>query len=111
MRVQQAVNDTQHALKLTPLHPHRYFYDSLAATASLAAHQYDEALRLAQRSLRANRTHTSTLRAVGIAQWQLGQHDAARKTGQELLKLEPTLTVESWLQLARSARPAGLVGG
>ena len=42
--------------------PHRYFYDSLAATAAVAAGRYRRALELAQRSLRANRKHTSTLR-------------------------------------------------
>ncbi len=47
---QQAVHDTQYAIKLSPLDPHRYFYDSLAATAHLADRQYDQALALAQRS-------------------------------------------------------------
>ena len=87
---QQAVDNTQRALKLSPLDPHRYFYDSLAATACLAAYRYEDALELAQRSLRANRKHTSTLRAMAIAQWQLGRHDEARQTVQELMKLEPT---------------------
>jgi adenylate cyclase len=99
----RAVSDTAHARKLTPLHPHRYFYDSLAATAHLAAHDFEGALELAERSLRANRTHTSTLRALGIAQWQLGRHDEARRSGEELLRLEPALTVSSWLERSPSA--------
>jgi class 3 adenylate cyclase/TolB-like protein len=100
---QQAVHDTQYAIKLSPLDPHRYFYDSLAATAHLADRQYDQALALAQRSLRANRTHTSTLRAMTIAQWQLGHEEDARKTAQELMKLEPTLTIDRYLKLSPSA--------
>jgi tetratricopeptide (TPR) repeat protein len=100
---QQAVNCTRRALRLSPLDPHRYFYDSLAATAYLAAHQFDRALEAAKRSLRANRTHTSTLRALVVAQWQLGRHEDARKTAQELLKLEPTLTVSRWLERSPSA--------
>jgi adenylate cyclase len=91
-----AVECTQRALKLSPLDPHRYFYDSLAATAHLAAHQFDHALSLAQRSLRANRTHTSTLRALAIAQWHLGLEHDARQTLQELRRLEPTLTVDGY---------------
>jgi tetratricopeptide (TPR) repeat protein len=98
-----AVDCTQRALKLSPLDPHRYFYDSLAATAYLAAHQYDCALDLGQRSLRANRTHTSTLRAMAIAQWQLGLEDDARKTVQELRRLEPTLTIGRYLERTPAA--------
>jgi class 3 adenylate cyclase/TolB-like protein len=93
---EQAVACTQRALRLSPLDPQRYFYDSLAATAHLAAHRFERALQLAERSLNANRTHTSTLRAKAIAQQRLGRHDDARATMQELLKLEPSLTVERW---------------
>jgi adenylate cyclase len=94
----QAMKDSQHALRLSPLDPHRYFYDSLAATAALSAGRYDRAIELAQRSLRANRTHTSTLRALTIAQWQSGRHEEARKTVTELMKIEPTLTISSYVQ-------------
>jgi adenylate cyclase len=98
-----AVDCTQRALKLTPLDPHRYFYDSLAATACNAAHQYEDGLMLAQRSLRANRTHTSTLRSLAVAQWELGLEEEARKTVQELRRLEPTLTVASYLERTPAA--------
>jgi hypothetical protein len=53
--------------------------------------------------LRANRKHTSTLRAVAVSQWQLGMHEEARKTAHELLTLEPSLTVSRWLERAPSA--------
>jgi tetratricopeptide (TPR) repeat protein len=99
----QAVTCTHRALRLSPLDPHRYFYDSLAATAHLSAHQFDRALKAAQRSLRANRTHTSTLRAMAVAQWHLGHHDAARATAQELLRLEPSFTVSGWLERSPSS--------
>lgn len=98
-----AVADTQRALKLTPLDPHRYFYDSLSATACLAAHQYERALELANRSLRVNRNKTSTLRAKAVAQWKLGHSEAARVTVSELLALEPNLTISSWLSRSPSA--------
>jgi adenylate cyclase len=93
----QAIRDSQQALRLSPLDPHRYFYDSLAATAALGARRYDRAIELAKRSLRANRTHASTLRALTIAQWRAGQHDAARRTVGELMRVEPSLTVSSYL--------------
>jgi adenylate cyclase len=100
---EQAVSCTRRALRLSPLDPHRWFYDSLAATAYLSAHRFDRALDAAKRSLRVNRTHTSSLRAQAVAQWQLGHHDDARKCAQELLRLEPTLTVGGWLARSPSA--------
>jgi adenylate cyclase len=99
----KAVEYTELALKLSPLDPHRYFYDSLAATAHLTAGHYDCALQLAQRSLRANRSHTSTLRVMTVAQWQLGLRADARKTVKELLKLQPELTISGYLRRAPSA--------
>lgn len=99
-----AVAETQHALKLTPLDPHRYFYDSLSATACLAAHEYERALDLANRSLRANRNKTSTLRAKAIAEWQLGDKAAACDTGRRLLELEPNLTMSGWSARSPSAQ-------
>lgn len=99
----RAVQDTQRALVLSPLDPHRYFYDSLSASAFIAARRYEDALDYALRSYRANRTHTSTLRVLAVARWQLGQREEARQTAAELLKLQPSLTVRDWL--ARS--PSG----
>jgi TolB-like protein len=99
----QAVEDTQRALRLSPLDPHRYFYDSLAASACIAARQYREALDAATRSFKANRKHTSTLRVMAVAQWHLGLEEEARQTAQELLRLDPTLTVSRWLDRAPSA--------
>jgi len=93
-----AVQCTGMALKLSPLDPHRYYYDSLAATAHLTAGQDESALALAQRSLRANRSHTSTLRVMAVAQWRLGRRDEARQTVRRLLELEPELTIDRYLK-------------
>ncbi len=98
-----AVEGTQRALSLSPLDPIRYFYDSLSATALNAAGKYEQGLELATRSLRANKTHSSTLRTIAIAQWQLGREDEARKTVQELLCLEPSLTVSEFLERSPAA--------
>jgi len=100
---ERAVADTQRAISLSPLDPQRWYYDSLAASAHLSARQYDRSLDAAQRSLRANRKHTSTLRVLAIALWQLGRHDDARRIAKELMALEPTLTVNRWLQRSPSA--------
>ena len=98
-----AVQDTRRALQLSPLDPIRYFYDSLAATAALAANDYEEARTLATRSLRANRTHTSTLRALVIAHVGLGDIAEARHVMETLRRLEPSLTVSNFLARSPSS--------
>ncbi len=100
---EKAVSETQRALRLSPLDPHRYFYESLSATAFLAAHRYDDALEMANRSLRLNRTHTSTLRVIIISQWSLGRFDEARTTASQLLELEPHLTIKGYRARSPSA--------
>jgi tetratricopeptide (TPR) repeat protein len=98
-----AVEDTQRALKLSPLDPRRYYYESLAGTACLAAGDYSQALRHAHRSLRANRMHTSTLRVIAISQWRLGLLEDARTTVRRLLQIEPTLTISRYLDRSPAA--------
>jgi adenylate cyclase len=88
-----AVHGTRHALKLSPLDPLRYFYETLAATAELSACNYDDVIALAKRSLKGNRTHTSTWRSLAIAQAESGRLEDARRTVQELLKLDPDFTI------------------
>lgn len=99
----KAVECTDIARSLSPLDPHGYFYDSLAASAQLTAGNYDKALELTECSLRANRSHTSTLRVMIVAQWHLGRQDDARRTAVELMSLQPELTVSRYLQRAPSA--------
>ena len=98
-----AVDATERALRLSPLDPLRYFYESLGATAALSAGRYTRAIELAQRSLRANRTNTSTLRALAIAQSLQGHLDDAHATLNEVLAIDPSLTVQSYLERSPSA--------
>lgn len=93
-----AMAGAERALKLSPLDPVRYFYDSLAASAAITAGKYERAIELAQRSLRANKSHTSTYRALAIAQSMSGRLDEARKTVKQLLVLEPSFSVAQFLR-------------
>ena len=97
-----AVGATEHALKLSPLDPIRYFYDSLAATAAVSAGNYERAIVLAKRSLRANRMHTSTFRALAIAQSLSGRIGEANTTIGQLLLLEPGYSVSKFLERSPS---------
>lgn len=99
----EAVRHTKHALKLSPLDPLKYYFDSLAATAALSAGQYLKAVSLAQRSFRLNRTHASTLRVLVTALNRLGRLNEARCYAQELLQLEPGFTVARYLERSPGA--------
>jgi tetratricopeptide (TPR) repeat protein len=100
----RAMEDTARALSLAPMAPpYGYYFDSLAATAYLTASRYDLAMVYAKRSLRANRSHTSTLRVLAIAQMGLNWGDEARRIVTRLRRLEPTLTVPSYLRRTPAA--------
>ena len=93
----KAVQSAERAVRLSPLDPRRAYYDSLAASAYGSAGQYDRAIELAQRSLRLDRSHSSTLRTLAISQHRSGRVEDARKTVREVLALDPTLTVSRYL--------------
>jgi len=103
----EALRHTRHALKLSPLDPLKFYFDSLAATAALSAGQNERALSLATRSLRLNRTHGSTLRVLIATLWRLGREEEARTRAQELLKLDPGFRVSTFLERSPSAAFAG----
>ena len=91
-----AVEATQRALHLSPLDPQRYYFESLAGTAQLSAHRYEEAERLARSSLVLNRMHPSTWRVLTIALVEQGRKDEARNALAKMRELEPALTVERY---------------
>jgi class 3 adenylate cyclase/TolB-like protein len=92
-----AVEATRRALELSPLDPQRYYFESLAATAELSAHHYENAERLARSSLGLNRMHSSTWRVLTIALVAEGRMDEARVALSRLRELEPALTVERYV--------------
>ncbi|MEM9432728.1 MAG: hypothetical protein AAGA12_02305 [Pseudomonadota bacterium] len=94
---EKAVQYTSRARRLSPLDPHRYFFDTLSAAASLSNGEYEDALFFADRSLSLNARHTSTIRARTVALQRLGRFDEARASAQDLLRKEPGLTVKNYL--------------
>lgn len=101
-----AIQAANQAARLSPLDPRRWFYDSLGATAALGAEDYDEAIRLAQRSVQANAAHISTYRALAIAQSLSGRLEDARQTVQKLMQAQPDLTASGY----RAQHPTGFGG-
>ncbi|MEY9589362.1 adenylate cyclase [Bradyrhizobium yuanmingense] len=92
-----AVDATRRALKLSPLDPQRYYFESLGATALLSAHRYDEAEELARSSLILNRMHPSTWRVLAIALVSQGRVAEAREALGKMCELEPHLTLDRYI--------------
>jgi adenylate cyclase len=99
----QAVETSSRALRLSPLDPRRWYYDSLAASAAVAKGDYARAIALARASIRGNRLHASTFRALAIALALDGRVEDARAAAAELMRLQPDLTVSGY----RSRHPSG----
>jgi TolB-like protein/Tfp pilus assembly protein PilF len=89
----EAAARAEKAMRLSPLDPFGYFYDSLAATAYLAAEDYERTLELAERSLAKNDRHLSSLRVKICALHNLGRAREAQETGRELMRRQPDFTV------------------
>jgi adenylate cyclase len=95
-RGEEAVEASKRAIELSPFDPHRYYFNSIAGTAHAVAGKYEQAVALCQRSLRENRMFISAQRVLTISLALAGRLEEAKRAKEELMKLEPNLTVGGW---------------
>lgn len=98
-----AVEQAGKARRLSPLDPHGYFFDIMAAMAHLVNDNPAEAIRLTEQSIAANPRHTSSFRLLAVAQESAGDHVKAAATVARVMRMEPNLTVRGYL----ASHPAG----
>lgn len=96
----EAADAGERALRLSPLDPIRYYYDSLAGAAMLGARRYERAIELSRRSLQQNRMHLSTYRVLAMAQALSGDVVGARLTVAELLGMDPSFNVSAFRRVS-----------
>ena len=101
-----ALSLVQKATRLSPLDPSRHFYLSILASAALSARDYGRAVQAAHQALQLNHAHVSTHRVLAIALSMQGRLDEARTSVQQLLRLQPRLTVADFI-----ARSPGALSG
>ena len=89
----KALELLQRAERLSPRDPRAWYMASAAALAHFAAGQFEEAVACAKRTLAQNPRFTRTLRVLAASLAKLGQIEAARQVMQDLLRIEPHLTV------------------
>jgi TolB-like protein/DNA-binding SARP family transcriptional activator len=90
---QQAIDEINKAMALSPYDPLMYAYSNIAGMAYLVDEQHERAIECALRSLRENRTYTSAYRLLVMALVLARREDEARTSARRLLELEPGLTV------------------
>jgi tetratricopeptide (TPR) repeat protein len=83
----------QRAERLSPRDPRAWYMAGATAFAHLAAGQYEEAVSCARRALAHNPRFTRTLRVLAASLARLGRMESAAQVMQEILKIEPQLTL------------------
>ncbi len=83
----------ERALHLNPRHPRGWIMSTGMAISHLAQGKFEDAIRWAEKALVQNRRSAVTLRALAVALVNVGDVDRARLIVQELLQIEPHLTL------------------
>ena len=97
-RATEAVQAIDHATALSPLDPLGYYYEVFAASAYSAAGRHEEALAMAQRSLRHNALHLSTWVQLIIEQVLTGRLEESRASASRYLVMRPAASVRHYLE-------------
>ena len=104
----KAVKKINRAMALSPYDPLTYAYSASASLAYLADQQYDRAIEFALRSIRDNRSYTAAYKLLIPALVLAGREIEARAPANQLLTLEPGLTVERFRRrFPGGGRPIG----
>jgi Flp pilus assembly protein TadD len=67
------------------------------ATAAMIDENYPEAVTWAQKALVQNRRFAAALRVLAVALIKVGQRDGATQVVQEMLAIEPQMTISGFL--------------
>jgi tetratricopeptide (TPR) repeat protein len=84
------------ARRLNPLDPHGWFVSGALAIAAIIDENYAEAIAWADKALLQNRRFAVALRALAVALVKTGEHERAAQVVEELLTIEPELTVSAF---------------
>jgi TolB-like protein len=85
----------ERAQRLNPRPPRDWFMSTAMAVAFFAVGRFDEAVTWSERAVTQNRRFVVALRVLASALAKLGQRERAADVVQEILKIEPQLTVSA----------------
>jgi adenylate cyclase len=98
-----AVDACLEAIACSPIDPTRHLFYAIAASAAFTNQEYNRAIEWGNKSRRYDRYHASTIRTLTMSLALSGRVDEARQMKDELIKIEPTLSIKSYLARAPSA--------
>jgi TolB-like protein len=101
-----SVDEAIIASSLSPIDPMKYYYDMILAAGYSFNRDYEKAIAFARRSLKANKHHQPTLRALLLAQGESGQIADALQTLSQLLQETPNLTITRYLAMGGASSSA-----
>lgn len=96
----QSFIEAEKALQLSPLDPQKYYFEMMLGNCYFAQGKMEEAVAMCEASLRKNRFHAPTIRALLVSQYELGRESDARATLELLRAMQPELTVSRYLASA-----------
>ncbi len=100
----EAVNDNpaesrklvERAMRLNPRHPHGWLMSMGMVFTCIAERNFEEAATWAEKALAQNRRSPVILRSLVVALVHSGQVERATQVVQQLLAIEPQLTMRAW---------------
>ncbi len=87
----------ERARRLSPRDPRGWFMSGAMAIAAIIEENYPEAIIWAEKALVQNRRFAVALRVLAVALVNVGQRDRAAQVVQDMLKIEPELTISGFL--------------
>jgi adenylate cyclase len=98
-----AVDACSEAIACSPLDPTRNLFYTIAASAAFTDMKYEKAIEWAQKARRYDRYHASTIRTLAMSFALSGNLTSAREMKDELLRIEPNLSIKTYLARTPSA--------
>ena len=86
----------ERAQRLNPRDPRGWLMSGAMAISAIIDENYPDAVAWAEKALVQNRRFAVALRVLAVALVKIGEHDRAAEVAQELLKIEPELTISAF---------------
>jgi TolB-like protein len=108
-RPDRAVASLQRAIRLSPLDPLVFGFNSALAFAHLLSGEFSAAITCADQSLYHQPRHAPALRIKLVAAAYCGRADEAKATLRQICSLDPLMTISRYRSLFGSAMAAGVL--
>ena len=92
-----AVQRAEHALRLSPLGPDVYWYETVLSQAYYISARYDDSVQLGRKSYASNNAHAAAIRTLIAGLVAVGELAEARAVAQRLMTVDPGFRLSIFL--------------